>query len=62
MPQQEQVFDELLISEFENASKEQYIKVSDSSEVMILTTKAPKERANGYTFLLVPGWGTIVPG
>ena len=62
MPQQEQVFDELLISEFENASKEQYVKVSDGSEVMILTTKAPKERANGYTFLLVPGWGTIVPG
>ncbi len=62
MPEEEQVFDLKLVSEFEEKSKEQYIKVSDGSEVKILTTKAPKDTSNGYTFVIIPGWGTVIPG
>ncbi len=62
MSNQEQVFNHKLISEFEEKAKEQYIKVSDGSEVKILTTKAPKDKANGFTFLIIPGWSSIVPG
>jgi len=62
MSKEEQVFNDILISQFEETAKEQYIKVSDGSEIKILTTKAPKEEANGYTFLIIPGWGTVVPG
>ncbi|MCE7743271.1 MAG: hypothetical protein GOP50_12545, partial [Candidatus Heimdallarchaeota archaeon] len=62
MSKQEHVFNQKLISEFEEAATEQFVKVSDGSEVKILTTKAPKEKANGYTFVIIPGWGTIVPG
>lgn len=62
MSENEQVFNYELISEFENRAKEHYITVSDGSRVKILTTKAPKESFNGYTFVLIPGWGTIVPG
>ncbi len=62
MPKEEQVFNVKLISEFEEKAKEEYIKVSDGSEVKILITKAPKDSFNGYTFLIIPGWGTIVPG
>ncbi|MCE7738916.1 MAG: hypothetical protein KAU62_07970 [Candidatus Heimdallarchaeota archaeon] len=62
MSQQEQVFNNILISEFEEAAKEQYVKVSDGSEIRILTTKALKGEVNGYTLLLIPGWGTVVPG
>ena len=62
MSQQEQVFNDILISQFEEIAEEQYVKVSDGSEIKILTTKAPKDEANGYTFLIIPGWGTVVPG
>ncbi len=62
MSQQEQVFNNVLISEFEKTAKEQYVEVSDGSEIRILTTKALEEEVNGYTLLLIPGWGTVVPG
>jgi hypothetical protein len=62
MSEEEQVFNFDLISEFENRAQENYITVSDGSRVKILTTKAPKESFNGYTFVIIPGWGTIVPG
>ena len=62
MPEEEKAFNMKLVSEFEEKAKEEYIKVSDGSEVKILTTKAPKDKFNGYTFVIIPGWGTIVPG
>ena len=62
MAAEEQVFNSELISEFESKAKEEYITVSDGSKIKILTTKAPKDSFNGYTFVIIPGWGTIVPG
>jgi hypothetical protein len=62
MTEQEQVFNEVLIAEFEKLAKEEYIKVSDGSEVKILSTKAQGDNPNGYVLLLVPGWATVVPG
>ncbi len=62
MSKRENVHEEFLVSEFEKLAKEQYFKTSDGAETKILTTKAPKETAIGYTLLLIPGWGTVVPG
>ncbi|MHA1398661.1 MAG: hypothetical protein ACTSSF_13300 [Candidatus Heimdallarchaeaceae archaeon] len=62
MLKEELVFNEKLISEFEKKAKQEYIKVSDGSEIKILITEAPKEKANGFTLLLIPGWGTVIPG
>ncbi|MHA1198076.1 MAG: hypothetical protein ACTSQF_01780 [Candidatus Heimdallarchaeaceae archaeon] len=62
MSEEEQVYNYNLISEFEDRAKEEFIKVSDGSEVKILTTKASEKNFNGFTFLILPGWGTVVPG
>lgn len=62
MSKRENVHEGFLLSEFEKLAKEQYFKTSDGAETKILTTKAPKKTAIGYTLLLIPGWGTVVPG
>lgn len=62
MSKQENIHDKYLVSEFEKIAKEQYFKTSDGAEVKILTTKAPKETAIGYTLLLIPGWGSGILG
>lgn len=55
-------FNEYMITEYEKIAEESYIQMSDGSEVKILQTKAEKDKFNGCTFLLIPGWGTVVPG
>ncbi len=62
MSKQEKTHEEYLVSEFESIAKEQYFKTSDGAEIKVLTTKAPKDIAIGYTLMLIPGWGTVVPG
>ena len=62
MSKQDKLYDEYLVSEFEKLAKEHYFKTSDGAEIKILTTKAPKDKAINYTLMLMPGWGTVVPG
>ncbi len=62
MSKQDKLYDEYLVSEFENVAREQYFKTSDGAKIKILTTKAPKKEAIGYTLMLIPGWGSVVPG
>ncbi|MCG3220483.1 MAG: hypothetical protein H7641_03800 [Candidatus Heimdallarchaeota archaeon] len=48
-------------AKYEEIAVEEYITVSDGSELRILKSKASEE-SNGYTLLLLAGWGTIVIG
>ena len=50
------------VTKYEKIAEESYVRMSDGSEVKTLQTKAEKNNFNGYTFLLIPGWATTVPG
>ena len=47
--------------EFEVNSERKYLIMDDSTELLVLISKAPKETRNNLTIFVIPGWGTIVP-
>jgi len=49
-------------SNYEKIADETYIQMSDDSQCRILRSQAPKKQKNGYTLLMVPGWGSVVLG
>lgn len=59
---EKEAYQKFLKADFEELAEEQYVTVSDGSQIRILTTKAPKEAHNGFTLVLVAGWNTVVPG
>lgn len=59
---EEEAYKKFLKAEYEELAEERYITVSDGSKIRILLSNAPKEVHNGLTFVLIPGWNTVVPG
>ncbi|MFW9924762.1 MAG: hypothetical protein ACFFDW_15890 [Candidatus Thorarchaeota archaeon] len=59
---EEEAYKKFLKAEFEEYAEERYITVSDGSQIRVLLSKATKEEHNGFTFVLVAGWNTVVPG
>jgi len=59
---EKEAYEKFLIAEYEKFAEEHYITVSDGTELRVLTSKAPKEAHNGFTFVLVAGWNTVVSG
>jgi hypothetical protein len=51
-----------MTSKYEKLAEEIFVKVSDGSELRILRSKAQEKPNTGFTFLLIPGWNTVVPG
>lgn len=51
-----------LHSDFEDESERVILTMSDSTELLILRTYAPAASRNGFTILMIAGWGSIVPG
>ena len=51
-----------MMSKYEKLAEEKHITVSDGSKLRVLLTKAKDKPNTGYTFLLIPGWNTVVPG
>ena len=49
-------------SQYEKEALELYINMSDSTQLRVLQTFAPKETSNGFTLLIVAGWGSVVLG
>ena len=49
-------------SEFEDRALEIYVQMSDSTELRVLQTFAPKETRNGFILFIVAGWGSVVLG
>ncbi|NHJ38906.1 MAG: hypothetical protein FK731_02655 [Asgard group archaeon] len=59
---EKEAYKKFLKAEYENYAEERYITVSDGSKIRIFTSKAPKENHNGFNFVLVAGWNTVIPG
>jgi hypothetical protein len=59
---EKEAYKKFLKAQYEELAEERYITVSDGSQIRVLITKAPKEKHNGFTFVLVAGWNTVVPG
>ena len=59
---EEEAYKKFLKAEFEELAEERYITVSDGTQIRVLTTKAPKKDHTGFTFVMVAGWNTVVPG
>ena len=55
-------FEKFMTSKYEKLAEEKYFTVSDGSELRVLLSKAQDETSTGFTFLLIPGWNTVVPG
>ncbi|NHK30409.1 MAG: hypothetical protein FK730_03600 [Asgard group archaeon] len=59
---EKEAYKKFLKAEYEEHAEERFITVSDGSKVRVLITKAPKANHNGFTFVLVAGWNTVVSG
>ena len=59
---EEEAYKKFLKAEYEEHAEERYITVSDGSKLRVLLSKAPKKAYNGYTFVLIAGWNTVVSG
>lgn len=55
-------FTKFQASEFEKSASEKYLMMSDGSELRILQTSASEDKGEGFTLLMVPGWGSVVQG
>jgi hypothetical protein len=60
-PEIRELMDRLSVSEFEKEAEESRITVSDGSSLRILRKTPVQERFNGYSIIVIVGWGTIVP-
>ena len=56
-----QEMDKYRVSEFEKLADEMMVTVSDGSQLRVLRYTPPKDRFNGYTLVIVVGWGTVIP-
>ncbi len=52
----------ILESAFEADSERIYLTMSDTTGILALRTFAPSNSRNGFTILMIAGWGSIVPG
>ncbi|MCG3260280.1 MAG: alpha/beta hydrolase [Candidatus Heimdallarchaeota archaeon] len=50
-----------LVSQFEKEAKPLDVMMSDNTTIRVFTTKAPADKRNGYTLLIISGWGTVLP-
>ena len=60
-PEMRELMIKLSVSEFEKKAKEFQVTMSDGASVRILRSTPPKDKSNGYSLILIVGWGTIVP-
>ena len=59
---EEEAYKKFLKAKYEEHAEERYFTVSDGSQIRVLLSKAPKEEYNGFSFVLIAGWNTIVSG
>lgn len=60
-PEIRELMDKLSVSKFEKKAEELMVTMSDGASLRILRSTPPKEKFNGYSMVLMVGWGTIVP-
>ena len=57
----QEAMEKLGVSEFEKNSKSFDLPMSDGAKLRIYRSKPPKKDFNGYSMIVMPGWGTVVP-
>jgi len=55
-------FSKFMRAKYEDKAEELYLEMSDTSQLRILRTYAKDGTKNGYTILMVAGWGSVVLG
>ncbi|MHA2308721.1 MAG: alpha/beta fold hydrolase [Candidatus Heimdallarchaeaceae archaeon] len=55
-------FETFMRSQYEDLAESIFFTMSDSTQLRILRSYAPKETRNGYTLFMVAGWGSVVLG
>ncbi len=55
-------FETFMRAKYEDFAESFFLTMSDSTQLRILRSYAPKETRNGYTLLMVSGWGSVVLG
>ena len=58
----EEKFIKFMKAKYEKKSFEEFITMSDGSQLRILRSSAPKETRNGFTLFFIPGWASVVQG
>ena len=58
----EERFTKFQPSMYEIEASEQYLTMSDGTELRILQTFASKDTSEDFTLFIVPGWGSVVQG
>ncbi|MHA1259106.1 MAG: hypothetical protein ACTSRO_05595 [Candidatus Heimdallarchaeaceae archaeon] len=53
--------EKLLVSKFEKKAKTKDIIMSDNATIRVFYSNPEKEDANGYSIIVVAGWGTVLP-
>jgi len=56
-----EAMEKFAISEFEKKSEAINIPMSDGATIRIYRSIPAKEKFNGYSMIVMPGWGTVVP-
>ena len=62
MKDEESIFHSKLIAGYEKIAEEKMITVSDSSQILVLHTKAQGKERSKFKLVVVPGWASIVLG
>ena len=60
-PEIRELMNKLSVSEFEKKAEELRLIMSDGSSIRILRSIPTKDKFNGYSMIVIVGWGTIVP-
>ena len=55
-------FETFMRAKYEDLAESIFLTMSDSTQLRILRSCAPKETRNGYTLFMVAGWGSVVLG
>ena len=58
----EEKFIKFMQAKYEKKAFEEFMMVSDGSQLRILRSSAPEETRTGFTLLLIPGWASVVQG
>ncbi len=58
----EEKFIKFMEAKYEKVASEEFVTVSDESELRILKTSAPAETRKGFVLFFIPGWASVVQG
>ncbi|MCG3217307.1 MAG: hypothetical protein KAS63_11300, partial [Candidatus Heimdallarchaeota archaeon] len=58
----EEKFTKFMRSKFEEVAQEEYLTMSDGTQIRVLQSSAPQETKTSFTVMFMSGWGSVVQG